>query len=187
MNHTIESATNRFGFAAPVGRRRGGFTLTEMLTTLAVLVVLFTIAAASFNSTVKSNRLFSAQSEMAAALALARSEAGRRGVPVMLAATASVIGNEFGGGWTVFADLNGNDAFDTGEPELRTHEAIPADIVVKTGATSSITYAPNGFLVPPSAVTVRICRKIATGDTVPEYELTVQPNGMTDVSAITCP
>jgi type IV fimbrial biogenesis protein FimT len=169
------------------GRRKEGFTLIEMMTTVSVLVVLLVIGAVSFNSTFKSNRLYSVQGEIAASLALARSESALRGVPVLLMASASTSGNEFGGGWTVFADLNSNDAFDSGEPVLRTQEAVPGDVVAKTGTVSSITFSPNGFLVPPTAVVVNICRASVTGDVVPEYQLTVQPNGMTDVSTFTCP
>ena len=167
--------------------RHAGFTLIEMLTTVSVLVVLLVIGAVSFNSTFKSNRLFSAQDELVTSLALARSESALRGVPVVLTASASVSGNQFGGGWTVYADANGNGAFDVGEPLLRRQEALPGDIVAKTGAATSITFGPNGFLVPPTAVTVDFCRDVVTSDQVTEYRLTVQPNGMSDISTITCP
>jgi type IV fimbrial biogenesis protein FimT len=167
--------------------RQEGFTLIEMMTTVSVLVVLLVIGAVSFNSTFSSNRLYSVQSEIVSSLALARSESALRGVPVLLKASASAAGNEFGGGWTVFADLNSNDAFDSGEPVLRTQEAVPGDVVAKTGTVSSITFSPNGFLVPPVAVVVNICRANVTSPVVPEYQLTVQPNGMTDVTPFTCP
>ena len=184
MKLSAESAHDRL--PTPAGRRQQGFTLVEMLTTVSVLVVLLFIGAVSFSNTFKSNRLYSAQNELATSFALARSEAALRGVPVVLVATASVSGNQFGGGWKVYADLDGNGAFDAGEPELRKQEALPGDIVAKTGAATSVTFGPNGFLVPPNAITVRICRSVVTSDQVSEYELTVQPNGMTDVSIITC-
>ena len=168
-------------------RQQEGFTLIEMMTTVSVLVVLLVIGALSFNSFFSSNRLYSVQSELVSSLAVARSESSLRGVPVLLKASASTLGNEFGGGWTVFADLNSNDAFDSGEPVLRTQEAVPGDVVATTGTVSSITFSPNGFLVPPTAVVVNICRANSATPVVPEYQLTVQPNGMTDVSNITCP
>jgi type IV fimbrial biogenesis protein FimT len=171
----------------PAGCRDDGFTLIEMMTTLAVLLVLLVIGAVSFSSALKSNRLYSVQSEIAASLALARSESALRGVPVVLVANSSTSGNEFGGGWTVYADLNSNGSFDAGEPELRKQEALPSDIVAKTGAETSVTFSPSGFLVPVTAITVQICKSTATSDNVTEYALTVQPNGMTDVSPITCP
>jgi len=169
-------------------RQQEGFTLIEMMTTVSVLVVLLVIGALSFNSFFSSNRLYSVQSELVSSLAVARSESALRGVPVLLKATTATPGNEFGGGWTVFADLNSNDAFDSGEPVLRTQEAVPGDVIAKSGTfVSSITFSPNGFLVPPVAVVVNICRANTSSPVVPEYQLTVQPNGMTDVSNITCP
>jgi type IV fimbrial biogenesis protein FimT len=167
--------------------RADGFTLVELLTTLAVMVVLLVIGAASFSSTLQSNRLYSVQSELAASLALARSESSLRGVPVILVANVPIAGNEFGGGWTVFADANGNGALDAGEPQLRTQEALPTQITARTDGATSITFQPSGFLLPVSAITVRVCRTLSTSDRVPEYALTVQPNGMTDVSVTTCP
>ena len=183
--HSKRGPTGRLRLSA--GRRRQGFTLIEMMTTVSVLVVLLVIGAVSFNSFFSSNRLYTVQNEIVSSLALARSESALRGVPVLLKASASTSGNEFGGGWTVFADLNSNDAFDSGEPVLRTQEAVPGDVVAKTGTVSSITFSPNGFLVPPTAVVVNICRANTSTPVVPEYQLTVQPNGMTDVTPFTCP
>jgi len=184
MNRSALSPADRP--SPPAGCRNGGFTLIEMMTTVVVLVVLLVIGAVSFSNTFKSNRLYSAQNELATSFALARSESALRGVPVVLTATASATGNEFGGGWTVYADLNANGAFDSGEPVLRSQDGLPNDIVAKTGAATSVTFGSNGFLVPANAITVRICRSVVTSDQVSEYELTVQPNGMTDVSIITC-
>jgi len=185
MNRTAESPTNHP--KPPAGRRQDGFTLIEMMTTVVVLIVLLVIGAVSFNTTFKSNRLYSAQNELATSLALARSEAALRGVPVVLTATASATGNEFGGGWTVYADLNANGAFDSGEPVLRSQDGLPGDIVARTGAATSVTFGSNGFLVPATAITVSICKSVVTSDLVNEYTVVVQPNGMTDVSTTTCP
>jgi len=168
--------------------RRGGFTAIEMMTTLAVVLVLLVIGTLSFSGALKSNRLYSIQGELAASLALARSESSLRGVPVVLVGLTSVTGNEFGGGWRVYADLNASGTFDAGEPELRNQEALPGDIVARTvGAETSITFSPNGFLVPATPITVQVCKSSVTSDNAAEYALFVQPNGMFDVSAITCP
>src|ERR1700682_3260539 len=99
--------------------RQRGFTLVELLATITVLVILSSMAAASFSSTVNNNRIYSAQNEFVAYLALARSEAARRGLPVMLSATTPVTGNAFGGGWTVWVDNNHNGALDFREHALR--------------------------------------------------------------------
>src|SRR3978361_745708 len=99
-------------------RKQRGFPLTEMLITLAATGILVGVAAPSFVSTVSGNRAYATQTELAASLALARSEASRGGVPVYVSATSSVSGNEFGGGWNVWVDQNGDGNFDQSEPVL---------------------------------------------------------------------
>ena len=56
-------------------RRQNGFTLVELMVTVAVLAILSTIAYPSFQSTIRSNRVATTTNELIASLALARSEA----------------------------------------------------------------------------------------------------------------
>lgn len=155
-----------------------GFTLVEMLATLAVLTILTTLAAGSMSSTLSNNRVYATQDEFVAYLALARSEAARRGVPVVVAATAPTTGNAFGHGWNVFVDANNNGGFDSGETLLRSHDALPSNFLVGDGTTTSIAFSPMGFLVGVSAVDIKLC---PTDPTLAGYDITVQPNGLTDV------
>jgi type IV fimbrial biogenesis protein FimT len=155
-----------------------GFTLIELLATMAVLVILCTIAATQLSSSASNNRAYTAQSELVASLALARSEAMRRGIPVVVTAAAPAMGNQFGGGWTVWADANGNGVMDSADPVLRTHEAMPSSALTITGSVTAITYNTMGFLQPAGAVNLKICAKsyAKTG-----YAIAIQPNGMSDV------
>src|ERR1700732_403517 len=89
-------------------RRQRGFTLIELLVTITVLVILSSIAATSYSTSVNNNRLYASQNEFVAYLALARSEAARRGIPVVLSAAAPISGHAFGGRWTVWVDSHGN-------------------------------------------------------------------------------
>jgi type IV fimbrial biogenesis protein FimT len=161
-------------------RRQRGFTLIELLVTITVLVILSSIAATSFSSSINNNRLYAAQNEFVAYLALARSEAARRGVPVVLSATTPTSGNAFGGGWTVWIDINGNGSFDAGEPLLRSHEALPSTILIGDGTTTSITFNPTGFLAT-GAVDIKLC---ASDPTLASFDITIQANGLTDVADV---
>lgn len=67
-----------------------GFTLIELLVTLAVLVIVTTVAVPSFRNLAESNRMTGLANEMVAAVNLARSEAVKRGAPVSVCAA---------GGW----------------------------------------------------------------------------------------
>jgi type IV fimbrial biogenesis protein FimT len=158
-----------------------GFTLVELLATLSVLVILTSLAAASMSKTVSNNRIYATQTEFLASLALARSEAARRGVNVTLEATAPVTGNAFAGGWRVYVDTNGNGSFDSTEPVLRRHEAIPSSVLVGDGATTAIGFTPMGFLSGAGAVDIKVC---ASDGAVAGYDISLQPNGMADVADV---
>jgi len=180
MNMKIYARTKPFHIARSVRGARG-FTLVEMLATMTVLVILTSLAAASMSSTVSNNRIYATQTELAASLALARSEAARRGVPVMLSATNPASGNAFGGGWQVWVDTNGNGSLDNGEPVLRLHDALSSSIVVGDGATTVIGFTPMGFLSQVGAVDIKIC---AADGSVPGFDISIQPNGMADVADV---
>jgi type IV fimbrial biogenesis protein FimT len=162
------------------GRQRG-FTLIELLATISILVILSSIAAAGYSTTVNNNRLYASQNEFVAYLALARSEAARRGLPVIVSAAAPTAGNAFGGGWTVWVDTNGNGSFDTGEPLLRSREALPSTILIGDGTTTTITFNPTGFSAA-GPVDVKLC---ATDPTLASFDISIQANGLTDVADVT--
>jgi type IV fimbrial biogenesis protein FimT len=158
-----------------------GFTLVELLATLSVLVILCSLAAASMTSTVNNNRIYAIQTEFVASLALARTEAARRGVPVVLSAAAPISGNAFGGGWSVWVDISGTGTFDSAaDTVLRSHEAVPSGILVGSSPTS-IGFGPMGFLTNGGSVEVKMC---SSDGAVGGFDLTIQPNGLADVAEV---
>lgn len=80
-----------------------GFTLVELMISLAVLGVLLMIAVPSFSQLLAANRLTTQTGELITSLNLARGEAVRRAQAVTF--SASDIDN-LGKGWTVFPDAN---------------------------------------------------------------------------------
>lgn len=72
---------------APRGR---GFTLVELLATLAVAAVLLAVAVPSFNHLIISNRLTAQANDVVNRLAQARSEAVKRGTHVEINADGSI-------------------------------------------------------------------------------------------------
>jgi type IV fimbrial biogenesis protein FimT len=175
VNHAVVARRTSGGRSIP-----RGFTLIELCATLAVLVILSSLAAASMSSTLNNNRVYAAQDELVAYVAFARSEAVRRGVSVVVGAIAPVAGNAFGGGWNVWVDDNNNSAYDAGEVLLRTHEALPAGIVVGDGTNTTIAFTPMGFLTG-GAIEVKVC---PSDPALGGFDITIQPNGLTDVKDV---
>lgn len=75
-----------------------GFTLIELMVTIAVLAIVIGIAVPSFAAMIRDNRAESQSGSMATALNLARSEAVKRGQNVTV---RPVSGTNWTGGWEV--------------------------------------------------------------------------------------
>jgi type IV fimbrial biogenesis protein FimT len=166
-------------------RRAAGFSLIEMLTTMSILAILLAIASPGLASLTSANALSSAQTELAAATMLARSEALRRGVPVGLAAAVPLRGTEFSAGWTIFVDANGNGAYDVGETIVRQQPAFHGDVRIGTASGATVlTFNGRGFLTPAALMTFTVCSSLAAKS----YRLRVEPVGLADVTETTgCP
>ncbi|QRQ87036.1 GspH/FimT family pseudopilin [Cupriavidus oxalaticus] len=93
------AATYRLRLCRPQPRALHGFTLVELMCTLAVLAILAFAAAPSFASLMAGQRVRSASLDLSSALLLARSEAVKRNATVTLAPT----GAAWTAGWTVSA------------------------------------------------------------------------------------
>lgn len=134
--------------------RSAGFTLMELMITLALAAVILSIGAPSFTEFRRNNRLTSVGNDFLGAVQTARSEAIKRQVPVAVCASANpgdaaatCSGGAFTG-WIVFADPDNNCDRDAGnpvlEPVLRVGDTIdPSLTPASTG--SCVSFAPTGF------------------------------------------
>jgi type IV fimbrial biogenesis protein FimT len=165
-------------------RRLHGFTLVELLITVAVLVITLAIAAPAMSGFIRSSQLSGTQTELIGALMLARSEATKRGAQVGIVAALPASGAEFTNGWTVWVDANSNGVLDTGETVVRQYPARKNSVKISTQAGETVTsFKPTGFAT--TALTFRICGTVAP---TRGYTVALAQVGLTDVKEITpCP
>ena len=137
--------------------RHSGFTLIELMITIAVLAVLLAIGLPSFQQSLRSNRAATATNEMMAALSLARSEAIRNkgGGAVCPSTGGTACGGTWSDGWLVWADTNGNGALDAGEAVLRYSQARSKLTVGNTGGTVAFDSRGRRLAVGNQSLTIR--------------------------------
>ncbi|MBI5936495.1 MAG: GspH/FimT family pseudopilin [Betaproteobacteria bacterium] len=113
-----------------------GFTLVELLVTIAVAAVLLGLAIPNFQSFFINNRLVAGANDFVAALNTARSEAIRRGISVSLVKNSATAGDWGSAGWSLFVDSDQDGILDAGETVLKVGEALPSPLTL---------YANNNF------------------------------------------
>ena len=94
-----------------------GFTLLELIVTLAVVAIVLTMGIPSFQALIRDNRLIALTNEFIGAMHLTRSEAIKRNHRVTLCKSADgmrcAIDGGYEQGWIVFDDPNNNVDVDT--------------------------------------------------------------------------
>ncbi|HEY8034537.1 MAG TPA: GspH/FimT family pseudopilin [Methylobacter sp.] len=174
-----------------------GFTLLELMVTIAIAGILVGAAIPSFTSIIASNRLTTYANDLVTALNLARSEAVKRGIQVTVRRKGAT-STQWESGWDVFVDSDSsNDFNDDGDATLceagedcllRTYDALPSGYTLRTGGSHYDDYAaylPSGLGVT-GGDTFRLCNGT---DTSTSRSITMSTVGRARVSTTTtsCP
>lgn len=130
--------------------RQRGFTLIELIITVAIAAILLAIGVPSFQEMMRNNRVAAHTNDLLSSLNLVRSEAIKRGVRVSLCKSSDGLScattGDWTQGWIVFVDTDNDATVDAGENILRVHGALTGGdtLVGSTDVSNYISYSPDG-------------------------------------------
>lgn len=155
-----------------------GFTLVELLVTLAIGAILLVIAIPGYAFFINASRLTAVTNDLVSALHLARSEAIKRGMRVTVCKTSNATAAtpacdtaaSWQQGWLVFADGGTRGVIDSGDALLWTQDsAHPAVSITSYNYGQYISYLPSGRSQGSNRLpngTIRICLADARRDII---------------------
>lgn len=131
--------------------RREGFTLIELVITIAIASILTAIAIPSFQYVTTDNRMSGEVNDLLGVMQYARAEAIKEGNDVVVCSSTN--GTSCSGaakwqtGWIVFSDPDNNGTLEAGEAILRYHNAFVGTdtFVPRDNTTSEVQFSRDGF------------------------------------------
>jgi type IV fimbrial biogenesis protein FimT len=168
----------------PSKQRELGYTLVEILVSIAVVSILAAIAIPSFKYVTTSNRITTEVNTLLGDMQFARGEAIKEGQSVTVCVSSDGLTctgtTNWHNGWIVFMDTNNNGVKDGGESVLRTHVALTGGdtFVADQGFTRAI-FNRLGYANTNAAVTTTVTLHDPTAKAVWTRCLAITPVGMT--------
>ncbi|MDO6563632.1 GspH/FimT family pseudopilin [Amphritea sp. 1_MG-2023] len=132
--------------------RQHGFTLIELMVSVAVAAILIAIGVPSFSEFIKRGQITEQRDMLYSSLMFARSEAVNRGHSVSVCvssnqATCSTVGTgtvSWASGWLVFTDEDADGALDSGDTVLQAVQSIEGGNTLEWDDGGVIIYNNEG-------------------------------------------
>lgn len=155
-----------------------GFTLIELMVTLAILGIFAAIAVPSMSNLIESNRVQGATEELLSQLQYARGEAVIRNRVVTVENTSGTNGN-WSSGLRIFASASRvpNTAYNQTNdgPALREHPGLnQTGLTSNSNANRYLSFRPNGSLATAAEVLITVC---VNNQANKARQISVQPSG----------
>jgi type IV fimbrial biogenesis protein FimT len=127
-----------------------GFTLVELMITLAVGIIILAAGIPAFTSMMTSNQATATANEFIGALRLARSEAVKRGDGVTVCASTAdhtaCNDDHWENGWLVFTDPDNDRLYSVTDTLIRIWQAPEGGIVFNNAPANGIRFLASGAL-----------------------------------------
>lgn len=140
-------------------RNQNGYTLNELIITVALISVVTAIGVPSMTEFIKNDRLSTQINTLVGHLALARSQAATLHLPVTICASddqATCSSNNWAEGWIVYIDADSSGNFSAGDEVVRAQEALEPGTTLNSTTGSAVTFDDRGF-APNGAGIFSLC------------------------------
>lgn len=138
-----------------------GFTLPELIATVAIAAILLTVGVPSLLRLLNSSAITGYTNELTGALALARSEAIVEKNTVTICKSADLLDCDssvnWADGWIVFIDIDGDQTVDTADRIVRVHDTLSAQVTLKYNNLAYLRYGYKGDLDSGNPGTFTFC------------------------------
>lgn len=121
-----------------------GFTIIELMVTVAIAAILLSVAAPSYTTFIRNSQLSDAVGEFMSAANAARGNAIKQGINTYL---VPATGTDWSTGWYVFADGNWDGVYTASDPKDVLVMQSPSPNTILTVTTPTASTLASGYLI----------------------------------------
>ena len=136
--------------------RQAGFTLIELMITLALAAILMTLAAPTFQRTLAMQKVTAASSDLLASILQARNEAITNNQQTIV---QPLVETDWSRGWRIYVDVDKSNTYSAANDTLiatvqaaaESVQALSTDVALNTTLGNFVGFDPSGYLLGRSA------------------------------------